>query len=193
MGKQDIIDRIIADAEDEGAAIIAEAEKTASGIREQALKDAEERKALAVAQAQAKAKAIKDGKAATARLDGAKIMLSAKRGVLDGIYDRAYKKLMEIDRHDCVALSERLLKEFAEDGDSIVFSSSFPCKEEVAALSVVKQKHLNVMFDGADVDGGFILVGKNADKDVSLSAILNDDRQRYEAEIASQIFNDQGE
>ena len=86
----------------------------------------------AKAEAEAKAKSILDGKAASARLDCAKIELAEKRGVLDSVYEKALKKLKELDKKTAVALAGGLLAKYAEDGD---LESS--CQE---ALRQIKEK-----------------------------------------------------
>ena len=100
----------------------------------------------AKAEAEAKAKSILDGKAASARLDCAKIELAEKRGVLDSVYEKALKKLKELDKKTAVALAGGLLAKYAEDGDEIVFAADYKFVSEVAKLPVVTE--LKLKFSG---------------------------------------------
>jgi V/A-type H+-transporting ATPase subunit E len=188
MGKQDIIDRIIADAEGEANAIIAEAEDTAARIISDAKEAADRQMNELKVQTSAKAKSIVAGRQATARLESSKIMLAEKRKVIDSVYEKAAKGLKSLGREDCLALTEKLLNKYAEEGDEIVFSDSFPCVKEVYHLPIVQDKKLKVSFGSNAVDGGFILCGKNCDKDLSFAALLAADREKNEAEIAAEIF-----
>jgi V/A-type H+-transporting ATPase subunit E len=188
MSKQDIIDRIISDAEGEANAIIAEAEETAARIITEA-KDAADRQMNEVkVQTSAKAKSIVAGKQATARLESSKIMLAEKRKVIDDVYDKAAQGLKGLSREDCLTLTDKLLNKYAEEGDEIVFADSFPCVKEVHNLPVVQGKKLKISFGNNAVDGGFILCGKNCDKDLSFAALLAADREKNEADIAAEIF-----
>ncbi|MCD8201328.1 MAG: hypothetical protein LUD47_04610, partial [Clostridia bacterium] len=102
----------------------------------------------------------------------------------------ALKNLNALGVEDAVELCESLLVKYAEDGDEIVFASGFPYVEKVESLNVVKERGLKVSFDKNDeIDGGFMLKGKNADKDLSYATLLADDRKENETEIARRIFN----
>lgn len=188
MSKEEIVERIIFDAEEEARAIVAGAEEKAAQTIADAESKAEEGRKETEAEFAGKVKSILDGKAATARLDCAKIMLGAKREVIDGIYARALQALIDLDEESTLALAEKLLKSYAEEGDCITFAENYPYAAEVAVLSVVKEKKLSVSPERGNIDGGFILVGRHSDKNLSYGALLAADREENQAEIASQIF-----
>lgn len=188
MSYDSIVERIISDARAEADVILAEAEKKAEERVALARTEAD-RKLLGVkAEVARKVKSISDGKAATARLDGAKAGLAEKRRVMDSVYSAALEKLVALSKKEALLLSERLLEEHAEEGDEIVFAESFKYVSDVAALGVVKEKKLAVSKKRADIDGGFVLCGKSCDKDLSYSALLAADREEHQAEIAAEIF-----
>ena len=188
MNEQAIVDRIISDAQNEAEAIIAEAERKAEETVKEASLNAERIKKGVQAEVKQKTDGIFDGKAATARLDGAKILLGEKRGVIDEVYARALKGLNELKEGDAVYLANRLLTAYAEEGDEITFAHNYRYQKNVAELPVVKEKGLKVSSKLADIDGGFILVGKNSDKDLSYGALISLDREQNQADIASRIF-----
>lgn len=188
MSKESIVERIISDAENEKAEILAEAQKRADEAVAAANARAERKFAGVQAETAQRVKAICDGKAASARLDGAKAELYEKRRVLDAVYDGAMKKLLALDREDCLKLAERLLKEYAEEGDEIAFSSDYEYPQEVLKLDIAKKKKLKISHKGVKADGGFILLGKSSDKDVSYAALLSADRELHQSDIAVKIF-----
>ncbi|MGN0813995.1 MAG: V-type ATP synthase subunit E [Candidatus Coproplasma sp.] len=188
MGKEDIVERIISDAEEEARKIVAAAEEKAAQTVAEAEKEAERTRIGTKAEVAEKVKGILDGKAATARLDCAKIMLGAKREVIDQAYAQALELLIGLNKDDSLSLAEDLLVSYAEDGDKIMFAENYRFAEEVAKLQVVKDKKLKVSPVRADLDGGFILVGKDSDKNLSYGALLSADREEKQAEIAAQIF-----
>jgi V/A-type H+-transporting ATPase subunit E len=188
MGKQDIIDAIIADAEKEAEQIIAEAKGVADRILAEAQENADKQMSETISAAEDKAGRIIAGREASARLDGAKIKLADKRAVIDGIYAKAFNQLSNMKSSDCLAMTERLLISYAEEGDEIIFADAYPCAKQVSTLKVVADKKLKITFNGRNVEGGFILCGKNSDKDLSFAALLAADREEHEAEIASELF-----
>ena len=188
MNEQAIVERIISDAEKEAREIIADAEKKAEATVAEAAQRAERNKQGVRAEVSERVQSILDGKAATARLDCAKIQLGEKRGVIDEIYARALKQLNGITEAEALYLAGRLLTAYAEQGDEIVFAANYRYAQKVAGLGIVKQKGLKVSAGQAALDGGFMLVGKNSDKNLSYGAILAADREQHQAEIAAKLF-----
>lgn len=188
MSKESIVERIISDAEEDRTAILAEAQKNADEAIATANGRADRKFAGVKAETAQKVKAILDGKAASARLDGSKAELKEKRRVIDTVYDGALKKLCGLDKEDALKLAERLIKEYAEEGDEIAFASDYKFSQEVLKLDVAKKKKLKISHKSAKVDGGFILLGKDSDKDVSYAALLAADREQFQSEIAVKIF-----
>lgn len=188
MSKESIVQRIISDAEEEAAGIIAEAEKRAESAVAGAKEKAERNLAGTKAEAEARARFIKDGKAAAARLDCAKIELAEKRRAIDSAYGAALKALIELDEKQSVALAERLLSDYAEKGDEIVFAANYKHVKAVLKLDVVREKALKFSTDGSGVSGGFILRGEVSDKDTSYSALLEADREKYVSGVAAKLF-----
>ena len=190
MGGQAIVERIISDAQAEAEEIIAEEKKKAADTVAKAAERAERNRQGTEAEVKVKTDGILDGKAATARLDCAKIALAEKRGVIDEVYARALGGLVGAGKAETLYLAGRLLNAYAEDGDEIIFADNFRYAQEVAKLDAVREKHLKISAKKADIDGGFILSGKNSDKNLSYGALLAADREVYQSEIAAEIFKD---
>lgn len=188
MNEQAIVERIVSDAEQEARDIIAEAEQKAEATVAEAVQRADRNKQGVRAEVAERVQSILDGKAATARLDGAKIKLGEKRSVIDQVYARALKQMTELTEGEALYLADRLLTAYAEEGDEIVFAANFRYAQKVAGLDIVKQKGLKVSSKHTDLDGGFLLVGKNSDKNLSYGAILAADREEHQAEIAAKLF-----
>ncbi|MDE7440258.1 MAG: hypothetical protein K2N23_07110 [Clostridia bacterium] len=189
MSEKAIVEKIIADAENEARAIIADAEKKAEATIAAANARAERRIQGEKAAADKKAESILEGKAATARLDSAKIMLGEKRAVIDEVYARALNDMHKIGKAEALFLFERLLCEYAEEGDEVVFAEKFPYAQDVEKLSIVKERKLKVSSKKADIEGGCLLIGKNSDKNLSFSALLAADREENQASIAAKVFS----
>lgn len=190
MGKEEIVSRILADAHAEAEEIVRLATVRAEEIVRAAEAQGEREKAETRKEAEARAKKVRDGRAATARLDAAKIRLSAKRRVIDGIYLRALASLLALDERESLLLLEKLLKENAEEGDEIVFAENFPYAQKAALLPVLREKGLTVSEERLPLKGGCILRGKRADKDISYGSLLQADRELHQAEAALSVFGE---
>ncbi len=191
MSKEEIVSRVLSDAEREAEKVIADARTRADEI----IRAAEEGSRAEIAEAEketyVRAKLITDGRAATARLDSRKILLAEKRRVIDGVYFRALAMLLCLNEHDSLKLAEKLLKEHAEEGDEIVFAENFAYGDAAKKLPVVAEKKLTVSGERLPLSGGFILRGRTCDKDISYAAILAADREEHQADIARAIFGNE--
>lgn len=189
MGKEQIVNRIIADAEVEAAEILCNAKERADGIVCTANERAAEERTQTEAEANVRTKRILEGKAAQARLDSAKIVLAEKRRVIEQIYERALQKLISMNKSDTLALIEKLLKEHAEEGDEIVLAKNFAYAEGVAALPIIKERKLIISGERVNLSGGCVLRGKLSDKDLSYGALLDADKEEHQADLAAKLFN----
>ena len=115
-------------------------------------------------------------------------MLAEKRRAINAVYAAALEKMVALDKESSVNLVARLLEEYAEEGDKVVFAENFKYSAEVQALPKVKAKKLEFSTERAKIDGGMLLIGAKADKDLSFGALLAADREVYEAQIAAEIF-----
>lgn len=188
MGKEEIVNRILSDAEGEAAEILRAAKARAEEIISAANAHAAEDKAAAEAEAGERAGRISEGRASAARLESAKILLAEKRRVIDGVYDLALEKLLSLGERESLRLLERTLADNAEEGDEIVLAKNFAYAQSVSKLAVIRERKLTLSAERAQISGGCILRGKKCDKDLSYSALLNADKEEYQAEIAAKLF-----
>ena len=188
MAVDQITERILFDAEAESRAIVEDAENKAAKLLAEASARAEQAKAETEADVAEKRKSILEKRAADVRLDGAKRLLAEKRKVVDDVYERALARLLALSREDGIKLAERLLREYAEAGDEIVFADTFRYQSEVALLPIVREKGLRIAAETQHFSGGMRLNGIKADKDISYGALLYADREENQTELATEIF-----
>ena len=188
MSKQDIIDRILADAQAQAESIIEQANKKAAGLL--AAAEAYSKKETEEAQRECNeyAKDVMEKRAAAARLEGGKIALAEKRKTLDYIYSVALAKLKEMANQDPLVFYSVLIERYADMGDTVCLPVGFAYPTAVEALPAFEAKGLKLSPERANIDGGMLLIGEKADKDVSLSALIARDKDVYLAEIAAEIF-----
>ena len=187
MGKEEIINAILSEAEQEAQKIIAQAEENAASVKSAAFDVAESLLKTAESETDARAKAILEGKAATARLDSAKILLAGKRHILATVYARAYERLEALGEKEVLPFMAQLLEKYASEGDEVVLSAAFRFKTAFEKLPVISKKKLKVVTDPT-VKGGFLLRGISADVDLSFETLLAQDKEAHQSEIAGTLF-----
>lgn len=188
MSKQEVVERILSDAKSEAEETLKAAKEKAAAMKSEALARSETLKRETEEEAKAYSLSVHEKKAAAARLESAKILLREKRKVIDRIYQLALARLIALDKETCLALSERLLMAYAEEGDEICFAENFAFADAVKILPVVLEKKLKVSSKRLPLDGGFKLLGVRSDKDLSYGALLAADREDHQAALALEIF-----
>ena len=184
MSMQNVVERILSDAANEAQAIEKNAQEKGSEIVAVAMKKAENERRETETESKEKFDSVQEKRAAAARLESSKIWLSEKRKVIDGIYALAKERLVTLEKEQAVALSEHLLAKYAEKGDEIVFAENYKFVAEVALLPIVEKLSLKISKERIKLDGGFLLKGEKADKDLSYGALLAVDRDAHQAELA---------
>jgi len=188
MSKEQVVQRILSDAEAEAQAIVQEAENKAAKLLADASARVQQSRKETEKEMLEKRKGILEKRAADARLDSAKLLLREKRRVLDTVYDEAHSRLLELSKEDTLALAQRLLVAYAEDGDEIVFAANFPYQAEVAQFPIVQEKNLKIADYTQELSGGFRLIGEDAEKDLTYGALLKADREENQAQLAKELF-----
>ena len=181
-----LIDRILADAKEAAAKVLADAEASCSSIRETT--DAEiRRKAEQSEKDRAQqAKAVIDGYKTRAELDGKKEALRDKRALLDNVFSETYRKMLEMPYEKREKLFLSILKAEAKENDVIA-----PTKADREAVSnAAKQLPFRVQISerDADADAGFVLYGGSYEKDCSMKSILRELRDAEETNVAKILF-----
>ena len=190
-GKKAIVDRILSDAEEQAKSILKDAK-----IRKQAEQDAARQEAAEYLEKSRRALKSEaenqiSRRETVAALDCRKLLLQAKREVLESVIQAAQKKACKMPKEKYLKVLEKLLKENAETGDEIVLSESAPVGErEVMALAVCKERKLSFAATVGKFSGGLILVSDKCDKDCSFEALFEANRNELEEEIAGDLFAD---
>jgi vacuolar-type H+-ATPase subunit E/Vma4 len=188
MGTTDIANKILADAEAEAQANLGVAKERANAVVEEAQAKALKLLSSAKQQAQKRCADIAERKAASTRLECAKINLSEQHRIIDGVYQKALKKLVDLNAEDTLAWVGRLLEAYAEEGDVIYFAQNFLYAEKVMSLAVVAKKKLTSAKERVNLSGGFLLKGKDSDKDLSYAKLLADDKEENAGTVLRGLY-----
>lgn len=193
MSVESIVERIRSDGKTEAEAILAAGKRKAEETENGAKAEAERLRRETESDVEKRAAAVAAHFAATARLDVKKIMLAARKKAVENVYAEAKKRLIDLGEEETLALFNRLLCLYAEEGDAVIFADGFRYTDGVKLLPVFAEKKLKAVSDGAafagvKIDGGLYLAGKTADKDLSFDALLKADREENESRIAAELF-----
>lgn len=188
MSVQNIIDKIKSDSQAEVSQIIAVAEEKATATLALAQNNAEVLRKDTEESVKKQVQSIREKKAAADRLESAKIMLAQKRIALSKVYKLALDELLALGKEETLRIFSTLLERYAEDGDTLYFAENFKYVQEVSILPIIKKRNIKIADKRLPLDGGARLIGKKVDKDLSYGALLNADKENYQAQIALQLF-----
>ena len=181
-----LFDRILADANEAAAKVLAEAEASCNGIRESYEQEIAERADRCEKERAQQVKAVLDGYKTRAELDGRKDALRDKRAVLDDVFREAYQNMLALpaDKREKLYLS--ILKSEAVDGDTVEPAA---CDREVLKKAIAALPFsVRISERDAGAEAGFVLYGKSYEKDCSMKAILRELRDAEETKIAKILF-----
>lgn len=188
MSMEKVVKRILSDAEQDAEKTLENAHAKADELLETVQADIQKDRQRTEAEVQAKIKSVLERRSADARLESSKILLGEKRKTISAVYELALARLNALEKEDCLRLAGRLLEDYAETGDKLYFAENFAYASEVASLPVVKNKKLAVQSERLALSGGMKLVGEKSDKDLSYTALLEADKDEYQASLAVELF-----
>jgi len=181
-----LIDRIIADAKDAAAKVLADAEASCNGIRESQNAEIARKNERFDMDAARQSEIILNGCRTRAELDGRKETLRAKRALLDSVFAQAYAKLLELPTEKREAIYRAILLKEAKENDTVAPAAA----DRDAVKAAVKALPFAVRVDDrdAETEAGFILYGDGYEKDCSMKAILRELRDAEETNVAKILF-----
>lgn len=189
-GKDQIIDKILTDAEEKVALdrenATLKADDTIRLAEEKAQKYLDEQNLLA----EQMAGSIISKKNSVAQIDGKKLMLGAKQEIISQVFSLCLERLLRLGSEDYLKYVEGKLNAFASSGDKVILSKNAPLSiEQVGSLSVCKKLSLSVEKTG-DFKGGIIISTPSCDKDFSFESAVEEMRSNCISQIAERLFNE---
>ncbi len=190
-GKEAIIKRITLDAENKAKGIIDNAEKESNERIKDATDWAEEYISSHKKLLDKDCADVVSRRQTVAELDTRKLLLKAKQEVISGVLDNAYNSLCTLEKSKYAKLVEKLISEYADNGDELILSSDGILSEtDVKKMGCFNDKKLTVCSKKGDFVGGVKLVGKVCDKDLSFSSLIYSKKDEFVSKVAQIIFND---
>ena len=197
MEADQVVQKILADAQAEAERIAAEAEQ------KEAVEQAKLNEQLAQYRKQTESLAKKAGEdeeshiLAAARMDMAKQLLAEKRKILDEVFERARRQMTELPDDQYRHLCTKLMLQAIETGDEEVIVDKNERRINHDLINQVNQQlgparkgMVRLSDERHDLGGGFILKRGKVKTNVSLEVLLDQVRKELEIELAKQLFED---
>ena len=186
-GKENIINKILSDADTKCQKILDAAHEQAREIVAAAdASIAKDRKDLDARIAATTAERLRN-RIATAELEGKKYRLNAKQALISKCYSVAYEQLLKQSDKERLALIGSLIDRYAEKGETVYVA------EKDGKL--VTQKYLDGFEKGLklgkkyiNADGGIVLEGDGYEKDLTLSRVIRYAREQTEGKVAEALL-----
>jgi V/A-type H+-transporting ATPase subunit E len=194
MDAQQVIDKIISDANSKADEIKARSAQKAKQSDKDIEKELEE---FDKQTKQLADKAAEDEKAhilAAARMDAAKCKLGEKRKILDKVFEQAQQKIQQLDDSQYRELIKKLMLKAVESGDETVVGDKDDSRINQQLIDEVNKElgdkgKLELSEQGESIGGGFILRRGKIQKNVSLPVLIEQAREELEIQIARDFFN----
>lgn len=198
MSVDNIIARIMADAEAQAAETKAQAEERALDLKEKLLLQARQKAGEIAKQADLDIEEIDRRQSLIAELENRKSILSVRRQVLDQTFELAERKLLELPEDKWEALLTRYIMTACESGeeklcvpeqDKSKYQNYFMEKLNNELKTQGKAGNLSLADKSANFSGGVLVIGKDGDYDASFASILRSVRAEFEKQAADMLFN----
>ena len=174
MAKQDLLDKIVGEAEEKAASLRADAKRKADEIVASA---EEERAALSESArklASSSAPDVLKRRRSMAELEVRKILLASKQEMIAKAYEEAAVRVLSSESYPALLVS--MICSSAEVGDVVQFASSDEGRINESKILAAASKKLGFSIaaakDKGDFRGGIVLLGKRYDKNLTLESEL---------------------
>ena len=188
-GKENIINKILADADSKYKSIVEDAVKRAEALIADAESSAEQEKNALDGKIAVMRKEKASNRLATAELDARKYALRKKQDLIDLCYDRAYESLKKLPQKERLGFIENLIDEYAEEGETVMVSKA---DKELVTQKFLDgfNKKLKLCKDALKEEGGMVLIGEGYEKDLTLKRVVAYMRERTESKVAAVLFGE---
>ena len=188
-GKENIIQKILSDADLKCQKILADANAQAQAILQQTEEQiAVERTALEERVKVTLAETLRNS-IATAELEARKYKLNQKQKLISLVYQQVATTIANFDANQKLDFVSKLIESYAEDGESVCVCK---CDADVITQAFLdgfgKQLKLSNQF--ANSNGGIVLVGEGYEKDLTITRVVSYLRDKTESQVAQILFGD---
>lgn len=195
MNADQVVEKILADAQTEADKIVSESNKELEKIKASAedkmQKFQQETEQMAKDAAEDKSQRMM----AAARMDAAKQMLATKREMINDVFDKASQAIVNLDDQAYLELIEKLMTKSVETGDEQIILAEGETKITSDFVKELNRKlgsgykgNLKIADEKCKGQAGFMLKRGNVSTNVTLDVLLQQARTELETKISSELF-----
>lgn len=204
MALEELVGRIMREAESRAAALRKEAEAFREKVFKEAEREAASIRERVLSEASQEAKEERKRIISSAELDGRKALLSSKRSMLDEAESLARGRILALDDASYRDLIKGMILATAPEGDEEVIISKhdkgritreFLAEVNKELIKRGKQGNLKLKISALieEIRGGFILKGREIEVDSSIGSVLAAIRDELQSEVAKVLFEKKSE
>lgn len=126
-----------------------------------------------------------------AKLDAGKLLLGAKRRLIQDVFDSALTKMCSLGRDEYLVFCERLLIEASESGDEVIEISADEKHIDKDWLDKFNEKHgtkITLADKRLNISGGFLLSKNRVCINCSLEMLVQTAQEKLETEVVKRLF-----
>jgi V/A-type H+-transporting ATPase subunit E len=195
MEAEQVVEKILADANAEADKIKKEAEEKEAAEQARLNEQLDEYKKQTEILAKKAGEDEKSHILAAARMNIAKQFLAEKRKILDEVFEQARQQLQNLPDEEYRALIKKLILDAVETGDEDVVIDTKEkridrefIKKINSELGSGKKGDLKLSDQKQDIGAGFILKRGKIKTNVSIGVLLDQARKELEIELAKDLF-----
>ena len=182
----EIVKKIIEDAEATAAKMISDAEAAVSERVEAARKELEKNKTATIERTKTRLKQEEAQKANLVKTQERKEQLAARQNAITQVFDIVRKELAGASATQLQKLVEALITKFGKDGDTVIIAKADDKKLPESFFKSLKVKNLKRELSGK-IDSGIILENPRTETRLTLNEILETLRDKTELEVSRMI------
>lgn len=192
MSKENLLSKIILDAEAQAEEIKTTAEQASAVALDNAITSFNAEFEKVISKAKTDGEEIITQAVLNAEIEARKILLKAKQEVLGATIERSLEKLMKLPDSEYIALITDMIAGVAENGDTVIISQNDENRltaEVIAKISKVIGKKLTLSNERGDFLGGVILSQNGLDKNMTLENELSEIKQERINKLSTKLFS----
>ena len=197
MNAEQVVQKILAEANAEAEKIVSEAKAKAAEQGTQLDAEISEFEARSTQLAKDAAEDKLQRMLAGARMDNAKKTLAAKVAILDSVFAKAKTAVTELPDDQYLLLMTGLIKRAVETGDEEIIIGKNESRINEAFISKINKTlgsgfkgNLRLSAERADIAGGFILSRGKVQVNASTDVLIESLRESMEMELSQILFAD---
>ncbi len=191
-GKENIIQRILSDADEKCRYILSEADEQIQNINKKAQSELSSDKEQLENRLVALDGERQRNTLAWAKLEVRKYILQQKQNLISSCYQKALNSLLSLDDAGTLALLGKLITKYAENNEHVRIT---PKDKNIVTQKFLDSFNLNLVLDDqiAQGNGGLVLLGEGYEKDLTLEKVVVYLRENTEAQVSATLFGDKND